>query len=58
MSGFVHAPKEERLSNVRANLARVYHPEPLKLSEWMKAQIRSLKAQARTDDPNPKSKRR
>jgi hypothetical protein len=38
--------KTERLRNVQANLARVYHPEPLKLSEWMKEQIRRLKSEA------------
>lgn len=46
MSGFVQKSLEERLRHVRANLARVYPPEPLKLSEWMKDQVRRLKREA------------
>ena len=43
MFGSAHATREERLSNIRASLARVYYPEPVKLSEQMKEQIRTLK---------------
>ena len=38
--------KLERLRNIKANLERVYYPEPLKLSEAMKEKIRQLKAEA------------
>jgi hypothetical protein len=53
MSGFEQRDLEERLRHVRANLARVYHPEPLKLSEWMKEQIRRLKREAGEADDEP-----
>jgi hypothetical protein len=50
--GCERATREERLRQIRANLARVYYPEPVKLSEWMKAQIRKLKHQAGEDAPD------
>jgi hypothetical protein len=45
MKGLDPRSRLERMKLIKANLARVYSAEPLKLSEWMKDQIRTLKAQ-------------
>ena len=39
----VQPTREERLNRVRAALARVYYPEPVKLTEHMKELFRELK---------------